>query len=56
MKHNLKYRLIGQKLIRSLPEFVDLLDSDVRIAYLSSQKEKKKNHKIVFAECHKVEE
>ena len=56
MKHNRKYRDIGRRLINTLPEFADLLESDVKIAYLSSQKEKTKNHKIIFAECHKVEE
>lgn len=56
MRHNRKYGIIGRRLIRELPEFADLLESEVRIAYLSSGKEKIKNHKIVFAECCKVEE
>lgn len=56
MKHNRKYGRIARRLIRVLPEFIDLAESDVRIAYLSSQKEKKRNHKIIFAECHKVDE
>lgn len=47
---------IAHRLIRTLPEFADLLDAEVKIAYLSSQKEKVKNHKVIFAECHKVEE
>lgn len=45
---------IAKRLIRTLPEFEDIKDSDVRIAYLSSYEEKEKNHKIIFAECHKV--
>lgn len=56
MRHCRKYGDIGRKLIRELPEFCDLYESDVRIAYLSCQKEKTKNHKIIFAECCKVEE
>lgn len=56
MLHNRKYGNIGRKLIRTLPEFKDLLDSDVRIAYLSSQKEKTKNHRVIFADCFKVED
>lgn len=56
MKHSREYRLIARRLIQTLPEFDDLRDADVKIAYLSSQKEKTKNHKIIFAECCKVEE
>lgn len=56
MKHNRKYRTIAKRLIRTLPEFEDIKESDVRIAYLSSQKEKKKRNKIILGECHKVDE
>ena len=56
MEHSRKYRLIAKRLIRTLPEFKDIADMDVKIAYLSSDKDKKKNHKIVFAECCKVDE
>lgn len=56
MRHCRKYMTIGKRLIRTLPEFVDLYNTDVRIAYLESQKEKTKNGKIVFAECCKVQE
>ena len=54
MEHNKTYRLIGQKLIRTKEKFGDIAASGVKIAYLSSQEEKKKNGKIVFAECNKV--
>ena len=47
--------IIAKRLIRQLPEFADIRDSDVRIAYLSSQKEKQKNHQIIYAECCKVD-
>lgn len=41
--------------MRKLPEeFADIIGSDVRIAYLTSDQEKKKDRKIVFGECHKV--
>lgn len=39
----------------TLPEFADLMDSGARIAYLTSQQEKTKNHRAVFAECCKVD-
>lgn len=56
MEHSRKYRLIAQRLIRTLPEFEELRRMKPRIAYLTSMREKKKNKKIVCAECHKVEE
>ncbi len=56
MIHCKKYRLIANRLIKSLPEFKDLYESDVKIAYLSSEKDKRKNRKIVFADCTKVDE
>ena len=52
--HCRKYRLIGEKLIRDLPEFEDIRESGALIAYLSSDEEKKKNYKTVFADCNKV--
>ncbi len=54
MRHERKYMTIGKRLIRTLPEFADIADSDVRIAYLSSDEEKRKNRRIVFGECHRV--
>lgn len=56
MVHNKKYRMIGQKLIRSLPEFEDIKNSDVKIAYLSSDEPKKKDRRLIFAECCKVDD
>ena len=56
MKHSRKYRDIAKRLIRTLPEFSDLLEAEPRIAYLSSWEMKIKNRKIVFAECCKVDE
>lgn len=55
MRHERKYRTIAKRLMRQRPEeFAEILDSDVRIAYLSSEKEKMKNHCVIFGECHKV--
>ena len=54
MQHSKKYRLIGNRLIRTLSEFKDIRDVDVKIAYLSSDEEKKKNRRIVFADCNLV--
>ena len=54
--HDRKYREIGKRLIRTLPEFEELREAGPRVAYLRSSKEKVKNRKTVFAECCKVEE
>lgn len=54
MQHSKEYRLIANRLIRTLPEFKDIKDTDVKIAYLASDEEKRKNRKIVFADCNLV--
>ena len=51
-----KYKKIGQRLIRTLPELKWIREMGVRIAYLSSDEEKKKNKRIIHAECTKVDE
>lgn len=56
MRHERKYRDIGKRLMRTLPEFEELREAEPRVAYLVSGKEKVKNRKVVFAECCKVEE
>ena len=56
MRHERQYGAIARRLIRTLPEFAQIADSDVRIAYLSSDKEKKVNHRIILGECCKVDE
>lgn len=45
---------MATKLIRSLPEFSDIKAAGVKIAYLSSQEEKKRNKRIIFADCNLV--
>jgi len=55
MKQNKQYEEIAIKLISELPEFEDIRESDVLIAFLSSEKEKKKSHKTVYGECIKVD-
>ncbi len=55
MEHNRRYRTIANRLIRTLDEFADVRDSNVRIAYLSSDEPKKKDHRDIFAECCKVD-
>lgn len=50
-----KYREIAEKLINSLDEFKEIRYEDVRIVYLVSDEEKKKNRKIVYGECTKVD-
>lgn len=49
-----RYRAVGERLIRELQEFSEIAASDVRIAWLSSQEEKRKSRRTVFGECHKV--
>ena len=51
-----KYKKIGQRLIRTLPELKFIREMGIRIAYLSSDEEKKKNKRIIHAECTKVDE
>lgn len=54
MEHSKKYRLIANKLIRTLPEFADIKAAKVKIAYLSSLEEKKRNKRTIFADCNLV--
>lgn len=49
-----KYKRIGEKLVNTLPEFATIKEMGVRIAWLTSDEDKKKNHKIVCADCTKV--
>lgn len=55
-EHNKRYRTIANKLIQTLPEFEDLKNSDVKIAYLSCDEPKKKERRQIFAECCKVDD
>lgn len=43
MECSKKYRLIANRLIRNLLEFADIKAAKVKIAYLSSLEEKKRN-------------
>ena len=52
---NEEYAEIGHRLIETLPEFDDIKEAEVSIAYLSSDKEKKTAHKKVLGECRKVD-
>lgn len=47
-----KYKRIGTKLINSLPSLQDI--KDVRIAFLSSDVEKKRDGRLIFGDCTKV--
>lgn len=51
-----RYKKIGEKLISKWAEFEYIRDSDVRIVFLASDKEKKTNRKRVLADCAKVGE
>lgn len=48
------YESIAKELIRNNDSFQPIRDSDVRIAYLVSDREKKENGKTVFAQCEKI--
>lgn len=52
MYQNYDYAEIGQRLIKTLPEFEDI--KDVSIVYLSSEQEKKSNGKMILGQCIKV--
>ena len=52
LNQNTEYAEIGQRLISNLSEFEDI--KDVTVAYLSSEKAKKRNGKIICGECVKV--
>lgn len=50
-----RYKRIAERLIKNLEEFEYIRDSEVRIAYLSSDEEKTKDRKLVHADCTKVD-
>lgn len=50
-EHSREYRLIGQRLIKEREEFFFIHDFGIKIAYLVSDEVKKKNKKVVFADC-----
>jgi len=47
-------RQLGRQVIRDRPDLAWLRECRVRIGYVMSSKDKKKDDRIVFAECHKV--
>lgn len=49
-----KYTEIAYRLIKTIPALQYIKDSAVSIVCLSSNDEKKKNYKIVYADCRKV--
>lgn len=51
-----EYRLIGQRLIRTRPELYFIKENNIKIAYLECDQAKKKNKKIVMADCTKVDD
>lgn len=53
-KKNAKYTRIGRRMIASLPEFESIREGDVAIAFLASDVEKKKDGRLVFGDCTKV--
>lgn len=56
MHHERKYRLIAQRLLRDFPEFEEIKGTGVRIAYLASPEIKKKDKRVVYADCNLVSE
>ena len=49
-----EYEKIGRNLIRRNKEFRDIIDFDIRIAFLVSDEEKTSGRKIICGECIKV--
>ena len=56
IERNRNYAAIGRRLIQNEPVFEEIRDSGVRIAYLSSYEEKRKNGKVILGECVLVKE
>ena len=50
-----KYKRIAERLITSEDIFTDIRELGIRIAYLSSDEEKKKDRRLVHADCTKVD-
>ena len=50
-----KYKRIAERLIASEDIFTDIRELGIRIAYLSSDEEKKKDRRLVHADCTKVD-
>ena len=51
-----RYKRIGKKLISERPELEDIRDFDIKVAFLSSDTAKLKDHRIVFGDCTRVTE
>lgn len=51
-----KYEAIARQLIRRRKKLRSIRNSDVRIAYLASDHELKKNGKVVYGQCEKIAE
>jgi hypothetical protein len=47
-------RQLGEKVMAGMPELAFILDYDIRIGYVLSQESKKKDGKLVMADCRKV--
>lgn len=57
IEHSKEYRLIANRIIRErASEFEIIKDYGIKIAYLVSDEEKRKNRKIVCADCTQVPE
>lgn len=47
-------RLLGEKVITGMPEMAFILAYDIRVGYVVSQEQKKKDGKTIAADCRKV--
>lgn len=56
IKRSNEYKKIGERLLRKLPELAYINNSAVKVVFLSSDEEKKKNYKTILADCAKVTE
>jgi len=55
-EHNKEYRTIANRLIRKEEDLMFIKEYDIKVAYLESDEEKKKNYKHVLGDCTKVDE
>ncbi len=54
LQYSEEYKEIGERLLKSLPEFQTVREAGPKIAFLVSDEEKKKNRRIIFGDCNLV--
>lgn len=47
-------RTLGRAVLKDRPDLAWISEAKIRIAYVMSSKDKKKDDRLIYAECHKV--